>query len=103
MRISLFTALLIVAGATSASAAAPAPPTVNFYTPQQMAHAKALVAKAGRHVVATENVQDGNFFFVAVGNGMAYLCTVTSSGEVYFGNGLPVPHSFPVPDSVPIS
>src|SRR3954464_14297831 len=91
MRTSLFAALLIVAGTTSAFAA----DSVNNYTPEQMAHAKELVAKSGRQVVGLENVQDGNFFFIAVANGLAYLCTVTASGQVYFGNGLPVRDSVP--------
>ena len=91
LRASLFAALLMVAGATSAFAAG----SVNSYTPQQMAHAKELVAKSGRRVVGIENVQDGNFFFIAVGNGLAYLVTVTASGQVYFGNGLPVGDSIP--------
>ena len=90
MRAYLIAALLIAAGATSAFAAGA---TVNSYTPQQMANAKALVSKAGRRVVAVENVQDGNFFFIAIGNGAAYLVTVTSSGEVYFSNPKPVPMS----------
>ena len=90
MRASLFGALLIAASATSASAAH----TVNSYTPQQMAQAKALAMKAGRRVVAVENVQDGNFFFIAIGNGAAYLVTVTSSGQVYFSN--PVSMNAPV-------
>jgi hypothetical protein len=85
-RVSLFATLLIIAGATSAFAAK----TVNSYTPQQFAHAKALVAQKGRHVVAVENVQDGNFFFIAIGDGSAYLVTVTSSGEVYFSNPHPL-------------
>jgi hypothetical protein len=84
---SLFAALLIAASATSASAAH----TVNSYTPQQFAHAKALVAQTGRRVVAVENVQDGNFFFIAIGNGAAYLVTVTSSGQVYFSDPHPMP------------
>lgn len=88
MRARLFAALLIAASATSAYAAG----TVNSYTPQQMDHAKSLVMKAGRRVVAVENVQDGNFFFIAIGNGAAYLVTVTSSGEVYFSN----PHAMPM-------
>jgi hypothetical protein len=87
MRASLFAALLIAAGATSASAGQ----TVNSYTPQQFAHAKALVAQTGRSVVAVENVQDGNFFFIAVGNGTTYLVTVTSSGQVYFSAPHPMP------------
>ena len=89
MRAILFAALLVVAGAASASAA----DTVNSYTPKQMAHAKALVTKAGRQVVAVENVQDGNFFFIAIGNGAAYMVTVTSSGEVFFSNAKPMPMS----------
>ena len=103
MRMSLVAALLIAGGATSASAAASAGHTVNFYTPQQMANAKSLVAKAGRRVVATEDVQDGNFLFISVGNGMAYITTVTSSGQVYFGNGLPVRDSIPAARNVPTS
>jgi ABC-type sugar transport system substrate-binding protein len=91
LRASLFAALLLAAGATSAFAA----DSVNSYTPQQMAHAKELVAKKGRQVVGIENVQDGNFFFIAVANGLAYLVTVTASGEVYFSNGLPVRDSIP--------
>ena len=104
MRASLIAALLIAASATSAfaagkvkSAAVKAAPvaggTVNSYTPQQMEKAKGLVGKAGRRVVAVENVQDGNFFFIAIGNGAAYLVTVTSSGEVYFSNPHPMPMS----------
>src|SRR3954470_1782958 len=91
LRASMFAALLVAAGATSALAA----DSVNNYTPEQMAHAKELVAKSGRRVVGLENVQDGNFFFIAVANGLAYLCTVTASGQVYFGNGLPVRDSVP--------
>ena len=90
-RASLFAALLIASSATSAFAA----DTVNSYTPQQFAHAKALVAQKGRRVVAVENVQDGNFFFIAVGDGAAYLVTVTSSGQVYFSNPHPMPSNSP--------
>ncbi len=91
MRASLFAALLTVAGSASAFAA----DSVNSYTPQQLAKAKALVSKAGRQVVGLENVQDGNFFFIAVANGMAYLVTVTAAGEAYFSNPLPVSDSIP--------
>ena len=80
MRACLFAALIMAVSATTAFAAG----TVNDYTPQQMAKAKSLVLKAGRRVIAVENVQDGNFFFIATGNGATYLVTVTSSGEVYF-------------------
>lgn len=85
-RANLFAVWLIATSATSASAAH----TVNSYTPQQFAHAKALVAQSGRRVVAVENVQDGNFFFIAVGDGAAYLVTVTSSGQIYFSNPHPM-------------
>ena len=91
MRASLFGALLIAASVTAASA----DQSVNTYTPEQMAHARDLVKKAGRQVVVVENVQDGNFFFVAVGGGAAYLVTVTSSGQVFF--------SPPVSMNVPVS
>jgi hypothetical protein len=89
MRSSLFAALLIAAGTTSAFAAG----TVNSYTPQQMDHAKALVTKAGRRVVAVENVQDGNFFFIAAGKDGLYLVTVTNRGEIFFSNPKQMPMS----------
>ena len=79
MRASLIAALLIAA-TTSAFAA----DTVNSYTPQQLARAKGLVTKTGRRIVAMENVQDGNFFFIATANGAYYLVTVTAAGEAYF-------------------
>jgi tartrate dehydratase beta subunit/fumarate hydratase class I family protein len=91
MRASLFAVVLIAAGAVPASAGG----TVNSYTPQQLAQAKGLVSKAGRHVVAMENVQDGNFFFIAIGDGASYLVTVTSSGQVYFSNPHPLSQSVP--------
>ena len=100
MRAPLLAALLIAAGTGSAFAADTPKGTVNAgtvneYSPQQMAHAKALVKKAGRDAVSVENVQDGNFFFVAIGPGGAYLATVTADGHVYFSD----PHPMDVPTS----
>lgn len=103
MRALILAALLVAAGTCSAFAADPKGTvnagTVNAYTPQQMAHAKALVKKAGRNAVAVENVQDGNFFFVAIGPGGAYLATVTADGHVYFSD----PHPIEKDQSVPLS
>lgn len=89
MRKAFLAAAVVVAAAVVGATAFAARGTVNSYTTAQEDRAKAKVVNAGYRPDKLAMVQDGNFFFTATKNGEQYQVTVTSSGKVYAGAGMP--------------